>query len=56
MARPIAETPIITGEDARRFEEAMENLQPASEERKREIRESCEWFNKNVKTDLSWFL
>jgi hypothetical protein len=44
MARPIAETPIITGEDARRFDEAMANLKPASEERKQEIRESYELF------------
>jgi hypothetical protein len=55
MARPIAETPIITGEDARRFDEAMANLKPASEERKREIRESCEWFKAHVKTDIPWF-
>ncbi|MDR2731587.1 MAG: hypothetical protein LBB36_00020 [Fibromonadaceae bacterium] len=48
MARPIAETPILTGEDARRFDEAMENLKPASEERKREIRESYEWFKSHA--------
>ncbi|MDR2595519.1 MAG: hypothetical protein LBC87_12180 [Fibromonadaceae bacterium] len=29
MARPIAETPILTGNDARRFDRAMKNLKPA---------------------------
>jgi hypothetical protein len=30
MARPIAETPVLTGKDARRFELAMKKLKPAS--------------------------
>ncbi len=28
MARPIRETPILFGEDARRFREAMQNVKP----------------------------
>jgi hypothetical protein len=39
MAREIAETPILRGKDAKRFREAMENLQPLSEEKKREMDE-----------------
>jgi hypothetical protein len=30
MARLIAETPVLTGQDARRFREAMENITPIS--------------------------
>jgi len=32
MARPIADTPILTGKDAKRFREAMENIIPLSKE------------------------
>jgi hypothetical protein len=38
------ETPIITGEDARRFDKAMENLKPVPEERKQEIQKSYDLF------------
>ena len=30
MARLIAETPVLSGSDARRFEEAISNVQPLS--------------------------
>jgi hypothetical protein len=49
MAREIKETPVITGEDARRFREAMENLQPISKERKEEQRKAYEWFKSRAK-------
>ena len=39
MARPIAETPILFGEDAKRFVEAMQNVKPASAERIARIKE-----------------
>ena len=35
MARPIKETPILYGEDARRFEERMKNVQKESSEQKK---------------------
>lgn len=37
MARPIKDTPIISGEDARRLTESMENVKPVSKERMEEI-------------------
>jgi hypothetical protein len=42
MARPIKETPTISGRDSRRFQEAMDNLVPVSAEKKAEIRRSYE--------------
>lgn len=35
MARPIKETPILYGEDARRFEDWMKNIQKESPEQKK---------------------
>ncbi len=35
MARPIKETPILYGEDARRFEDRMKNIQKESPEQKK---------------------
>ena len=37
MARPIKETPILFGSDARRFEERMKNPPKISDERKEEM-------------------
>ena len=34
MARPIAETPVLCGDDALRFEEAINNVSPLSASRK----------------------
>ena len=34
MARPIKETPVLTGKDAKRFAEKMANLKPESKEEK----------------------
>jgi hypothetical protein len=42
MARPIKETPVLTGKDAKRFREAMENLKPISKEKREEIRKTYE--------------
>jgi hypothetical protein len=49
MAREIKETPVITGEDARRFREAMENVKPLSKERKEHIQQSYEWSKSRAK-------
>ncbi|MCL2281742.1 MAG: hypothetical protein FWC26_00305 [Fibromonadales bacterium] len=40
MARPIKETPTISGKDSIRFQEAMDNLVPFSEEKKESIEQS----------------
>ena len=37
MARPIKETPILYGEDARRFEERMKHPRKLSKERQEEM-------------------
>ena len=37
MALLIAETPVLSGSDARRFEEAISNVQPLSSERRAEM-------------------
>jgi hypothetical protein len=44
MARPIKDTPIIWGKDAKRFTEAMENVQPLSKEERKKQREAYELF------------
>lgn len=50
MARPIRETPILFGEDARRFEERMKNPpHETAEERERRLRHYSivsEWFKR----------
>jgi hypothetical protein len=43
MARPIKETPVISGEDARRFRETMKNAKPVSKERLAEIHAAYEY-------------
>lgn len=42
MARPIKETPILFGSDARRFEERMQNPPKVSAQKRNEIRKSYE--------------
>ncbi|MDR0692242.1 MAG: hypothetical protein LBF69_04305 [Prevotellaceae bacterium] len=44
MARPIKDTPIISGKDEERFLKAMENIVPISKERREEQRKAYEWF------------
>ncbi len=42
MARPIKDTPILYGSDAKRFEERMKNPPKVSSEKRAEIRKSYE--------------
>jgi hypothetical protein len=42
MARPIADTPILRGKDARRFREAMANIKPISQKEREEQRQVYE--------------
>lgn len=44
MATPIAETPILFDEDAKRFEERMKNVKPVSPERKAFMKQVLEEF------------
>ena len=44
MARPIKETPILFGEDARRLRKAMDNVVPETQERKAEMKAKMEEF------------
>jgi hypothetical protein len=43
MARPIADTPVLRGQDAVRFMEAMANVKPVSQEEKDRIKKNYEW-------------
>lgn len=53
MARPIKETPILFGEDARRFEERMNEVRRETPEQRRRRLESYEmvmkWFENGKK-------
>jgi len=49
MVRPIKETPVLTGEDAFRFEMASQNVSPASKEEREEAKQAYEFF-KSVAT------
>ncbi len=42
MARPIKETPILYGSDARRFEQRMQNPPKVSAEKREQVRRSYE--------------
>ncbi|MDE6791868.1 MAG: hypothetical protein K2J48_02115 [Muribaculaceae bacterium] len=42
MARPIKETPILFGSDARRFEERMQNPPKVSQEKREQTKRSYE--------------
>lgn len=44
MAKPIRETPVLTGEDALKFELASQNVSPASNEEKEEAKRAYEFF------------
>lgn len=46
MARPIKETPILFGDDAKRFEQRMQNPPKVSAEKREEIRRSYETVRK----------
>ncbi len=49
MARPIAETPVLYGEDAKRFEAMIQNTQPYTKEKKAHLRKTYEDFKSKVK-------
>ena len=44
MARPIKDTPILYGEDARRLTKAMENVVPLTKEEREKQKKAYEWF------------
>lgn len=48
MARAIRETPVLRGEDARRFEKAMREVQPYSKERRDAMRKEYEEFRSKL--------
>lgn len=48
MARPIKETPILFGEDARRFEKEMREVKTMSKEKRDKIRRQCDAFLSKV--------
>lgn len=45
MAKPIKETPVLIGSDATHFEEAANNVTPASEEEKVQAQEAFDFFS-----------
>ena len=47
MARPIKETPVLTGKDAERFRWHMDHPSPVSEEEKEMARQAYEMFKQN---------
>jgi len=49
MARQIAETPDLYGEDAIRFEKEIANPKKISKKERREQREAYEWFKARAK-------
>ncbi|GHT23301.1 hypothetical protein FACS189430_06360 [Bacteroidia bacterium] len=53
MARPIADTPVLRGQDAVRFMERMENVQPISQEERASMKADYEWFKSALNRDLS---
>jgi hypothetical protein len=46
MARPIKETPVLTGKNAKRFEERLKSVKPVSKEEISRIKESYAIFKK----------
>ncbi len=52
MARPIAETPVLYGADALRFESILQSTQPYSKEKKDKLRKTYEDFKRKVKIQL----
>jgi len=54
MARPIKETPVLYGEDARRFEKQMRERKQISPERKSEMERNYEIFKKIAQFPIPW--
>jgi len=44
MAKPIRETPVLTGEDALKFEMTSQSVSPASKDEKDEAKRAYEFF------------
>ena len=44
MAKPIKDTPLLTGDDATRFEEAAQGVVPASQEDINEAKKAYQFF------------
>jgi F420-0:gamma-glutamyl ligase-like protein len=44
MARPIKDTPILTGKDAKRFRESIKNVRRVPKEELKEQKEVYAWF------------
>jgi hypothetical protein len=49
MARPIKETPVLTGEDARRFEQRMKDHKPLPKKEVERMEKSYQLFKQNAK-------
>jgi hypothetical protein len=49
MARPIKDSPILWGKDAKRLAEAMENVVPISKEEREKMKKAYEW-SKSIAT------
>ena len=54
MARPIAETPILTGKDAIRFEELVRKVDEMSHEQRAENRRIFEAAVKEARKVITW--
>ncbi len=52
MARPIKDTPVLTGKDAERFAERLANIIPESEEEKRRCKEAYDFFKSIASFDF----
>lgn len=52
MARPIAETSVLYGADALRFETIIQSTTPYSKEKKEQLRKTYEDFKRKVKNHL----
>ena len=53
MARPIKETPILYGEDARRFEELMKHPRKVSQEELERRKKDYEYFKSIAELDCN---
>ena len=53
MAKPIKETPVLTGEDAVRFEEASHEVKPVSQEEIQKAQQAFEYFASIANFSLS---
>ena len=52
MAKPIKETPVLTGEDAVRLECAAHDVEPVSQEEKQQAQEAYDFFSSIASFDM----